>query len=205
MTFIALVGILHDRSRLCRLRRPTRAGIGRSDSPVFSHCDPRRGQIARRRLRSGHRGRPGRRGGHAEADCADLSRPWRDRRGIWPRSPGGGICVGARSDRRHQEFHLRPADLGHPDRTDASRPAGLRHDGAAIHPRAVLRRRQSGETAHALALARRGAAIRMDDAGAARSFVRFLERSDPDDDEPAADFGTRPTGRPTPGSKTRSA
>ena len=59
------------------------------------------------------------------------------------RSARCGICLGARSDRRHQELHFRHADLGHADRPHASRPAGLRHDGAAIHPRALLRRRQA--------------------------------------------------------------
>ena len=63
-----------------------------------------------------------------------------------------------------QELRFRPADLGHADRAYASRPAGLRHDGAAVHPRAVLRRRQTRQAPHARPLARRFAAVRMGDA-----------------------------------------
>ena len=58
-----------------------------------------------------------------------------------------GICLGARPDRRHEELHLRHADLGHSDRPHASRSPRLRHDGAAVHPGALLWRRQTREAA----------------------------------------------------------
>ena len=44
----------------------------------------------------------------AMASSARSSRPRRRR-----------ICLGARSDRRHQELYLRLSDLGHADRPDA--------------------------------------------------------------------------------------
>ena len=52
------------------------------------------------------------------------------------------IRLGARSDRRHQGLHGRPAALGHADRPDAQRRAGLRPDAPAVHGRALLRRRR---------------------------------------------------------------
>ena len=204
MTFHAFVRPLNDRCRLCRLRRATRAGVGRGDSPIFSQCDSRGGQVVGRRVRSGHRGRPGRRGGHETADRADLSRPWRDRRGIWSRSPRGGICLGPRSDRRDQELRFRPADLGHLDRAHASRPAGLRHDGAAVHPRAVLWRRQTRQAAHARPRPRRRPADGMGDPEPAHPRLRFPCRSDADDDEPVADSGRIRPGGLYAGRKARS-
>src|SRR5271165_5036158 len=140
-------GFSHDRRRLCRLRRATRAGFGRGDSPFFQERDRRGRQIARRDLRSRHGGRPGRGSGHAAAHRADLSRSRRDRRGIRGRPARRGIRLGARSDRRDQKLHLRPADLGHLDRAHAPWPAGLRHDGAAVHAGAILWRRQTREIA----------------------------------------------------------
>ena len=52
------------------------------------------------------------------------------------------ICLGARPDRRHQVLHLGHAGLGHADRADALRRAGVRHDEPALHPRALQRRRR---------------------------------------------------------------
>ena len=75
-------GARDDRRRFRRLRRQARASFERSDPAVLPQRDRRRGQIARRRVRSGHRSRPRRRGGDAPADRPDLSRPRRDRRGI---------------------------------------------------------------------------------------------------------------------------
>ena len=49
--------------------------------------------------------------------------------------------LGARSDRRHEELHLRAAGLGHADRPAAWRPALLRHDAPAVHARTLFRRR----------------------------------------------------------------
>ena len=37
------------------------------------------------------------------------------------RAPGGRICLGARSDRRHQVLHLRHAGVGHADRACCDR------------------------------------------------------------------------------------
>ena len=172
--------------------------------PFFRSAIRAEDKSLRRRVRSGHRGRPGRRGGHAAADRADVSRPWGDRRGIRARSPRGGICLGPRSDRRDQELRFRPADLGHPDRAHASRPAGLRHDGAAVHARAVLWRRQARELAHPRPLARRRAADGMGDPEPAYPRVRVPCRSDADDDEPVADSRRRRPGGLYAGRKAKS-
>ena len=80
-----LRGRRDDGGRFRRLRRPTRASFERRDSPVLPQFDRRGGQVARRRVRSRDRGRPRRRGGDAPVDLADVSGPWRDRRGIWRR------------------------------------------------------------------------------------------------------------------------
>ena len=144
--------------------------------PFFRFDHRRRGQVARRRVRSRHRGRPRRRGGDAAADRPDLPRPWRHRRRIRAGPARRRICLGARPDRRHQELHLRPADLGHADRPDASRQAGLRHDVAALHPRALLRRRQ----AHAAALRwRRRAASAAERMGRRARCARAPARASP--------------------------
>ena len=71
-----------------------------------------------------------------------LPGPRHHRRGIRHRSRRRGICLGARSDRRHQILHLRHAGLGHADRAHARRRAGVRHDAPAVHPRALFRRRR---------------------------------------------------------------
>ena len=76
-----------------------------------------------------------------DADQADLSRARRHRRGVRFRPPRRRICLGARSDRRHQVLHLRHAGLGHLDRVDPARRADLRHDAPALHARAFFRRR----------------------------------------------------------------
>ena len=134
----------------------------------------------------------------------DLSGAWGDRRGIWAGPAGRRICLGARSDRRHQELHLRPADLGHADRPDASRPAGLRHDGAAVHPRALFRRRQARALARPGAAARRQRQRRMDEPHAARAGLPVARRGDADDDQPAA-VQRRRTARPIIASRSRRA
>ena len=109
----------------CRLRR---------DHPaVLSHRAWRREQEPGRRLRSGHRRRPRRRGGDAHLDHADVPGARHHRRGIRRRTCRRGICLGARSDRRHQILHLRHAGLGHADRADPPRRADLRHDAPAVH------------------------------------------------------------------------
>ena len=153
-----------DRRRFRRVRRAPRASLQRRDPSVLPLRHRRGGQIARRRVRSRHRGRPRRRGGDAPAHRPDLPRPWRHRRGIRPGPPRRRICLGARPDRRHQELHLGTADLGHADRPHAQRPAGLWHDVAAVHARALFRRRQARAPAHAGADARRAAADGMGDA-----------------------------------------
>ena len=142
-------------------------------------------------LRSGDRRRPRRRDRHAHADPAELSRSRHHRRGIRQRAHRRRICLGARSDRRHQVVHRRHAGLGHADRADARRRAGVRHDAPAVHPRALHRRQQRG------ALPRTGRRARA--AGAA---LRRARRRDAVDDQPAADEG-RATARPSAGSSRR--
>ena len=72
----------------------------------------------------------------------DLSRPRHRRRGVRHRARRRRIRLGARPDRRHPRLHHRPAGVGNADRPDARRPAAARHDGTAVHRRAVRRRRQ---------------------------------------------------------------
>ena len=96
------------------------------------------------RLRSGHRRRPRRGRRHARAHPQELSRPRHPRRGIRRRAHRRRICLGARPDRRHQVLHHRHGGLGHADRPDAVRRAGVRHDAPAVHARALLRRRRRG-------------------------------------------------------------
>ncbi len=101
------------------------------------------------RVRSRHRGRPGRRSRHAAADRANLPGPRRDRRRIWARPTRGGICLGPRSDRRDQELRF-------PGCATWGTLIGLMHHGQPVygmmaqpfHARAVLWRRQ-GARAHA--------------------------------------------------------
>ena len=62
--------------------------------------------------------------------------PRHRRRGVRRRAGGAADAEyvwGARSHRRHPRLHLRPADLGHPDRPHAQRPALLRPDAPALH------------------------------------------------------------------------
>ena len=94
---------------------------------------------------------------------------------------GCRICLGARSDRRHQILHLRHAGLGHADRADAGRRSDLRHDASAFYRRVFLRRRKRCE----LSGPRRRP-------GAAGEAVRRTRRSDIGDDEPVADERRRP-------------
>ena len=94
-------------------------------------------------VRSRHGGGSRRRGCDAAADRTDVSGPWRHRRGIRLGPSRRGICLGARPDRRDEEFHLRHADLGDPDWTHAPGPTGIRHDGATLHQGALLWRRQT--------------------------------------------------------------
>ena len=54
------------------------------------------------------------------------------------------LLLGDRSDRRHPLLHPRPAALGHADRADPRRRAAARPDGPALHPRALLERRDRG-------------------------------------------------------------
>ena len=129
----------------------------------------------------------------------------RDWRGIWARPPRGGICLGPRSHRRDQELRFRIADLGDLDRAHASRAAGLRDDGSAVHARAVLRRRQGRKLAHARPLARRRAAFGMDDPAPAYARLRVACRGDARDDEPIADPGRRRPGGLCAGRKGGSA
>ena len=134
-----------------------------------------------RRLRSGHRRRPRRRSRDAHADQADLSRAWRRRRGIRRRPCRRRICLGARSDRRHQIVHLRHAGLGHADRADPPRRADLRHDAPAVHPRAFFRRRPRR------ALSRPGRRSRF-----ARAPLRLARRRHPGHHQSAPDEQRRP-------------
>ena len=131
----------HDGDRLRGIRGRTRRRFRRDHPAVFPQRAGRRKQEPVRRLRSGHRRRPRRRSGHARAHQTDVSRTRRGRRGVRRRTSGRRICLGARSDRRHQILHLRHAGLGHADRADAARRADLRHDAPAVHPRAFFRRR----------------------------------------------------------------
>ena len=111
----------------------------------------------------------------------DLPRARHCRRGIRRRAPRRRICLGARSDRRHQIVHLRHAGLGHADRADAARRADLRHDAPAVHARALHRRRQRRE------LSRPGRRPRAADAP-----LRGAGRRDAAHDQPAADARGRP-------------
>src|SRR6185369_13723697 len=53
----------------------------------------------------GHRGGPGGGSGDAAADQGQLSPAWHRRRGVRQRARGRRICLGARSDRRHQVLY----------------------------------------------------------------------------------------------------
>ena len=131
----------HDGHRFLQFRRPARRRVGRDHPAVFPHRAGDRQQEGRR-FRSGDRRRPRRRAGHARAHPAEFSRPRRDRRGIRRRAHRRRICLGARPDRRHQVVHHRHGGLGHADRADAFRRAGVRHDEPAVHAREILRRRR---------------------------------------------------------------
>ena len=116
---------------------------------------------------------------------ADFPDARHHRRGIRRRARRRRICLGARSDRRHQVLHLRHAGLGHADRADALRRAGLRHDAPAVHARALHRRRRRG------ALSRPGRRAR-----AARARLRGLCRCGAVHHQPAADERRRPRALP---------
>ena len=182
----------HDGHRFQQLRRPARRRIGRDHPAVFPHRAGDREQESRR-LRSGHRGRPRRRAGDAHAHPREFSRPRHSRRGIRRRAHRGRICLGARSDRRHQVLHHRHGGLGHADRPDALRRAGVRHDEPAVHARAIFRRRRRG------ALSRTGGQPR-----SARARLRLARRRDPVHHQPAADE-RMPTAPLSAGWKTRSS
>ena len=90
----------------------------------------------------GHHRRP--RGRDRDARAADRARarPRRVRRGAWRGAHRRRICLGARSDRRHQGLHHRPADLRHADRAAPSRPAGAGHHRPADPEGALAGRRR---------------------------------------------------------------
>ena len=90
-------------------------------------------------LRSGDHRRPQCRDRHAPPDQSGLPRPRHRRRGARQRTAGRRLRLGARPDRRHPRLHHRPAGVGHADRPPPPGPAGLRHDGPGLHPRALLR------------------------------------------------------------------
>ena len=121
----------------------------------------------------------------------DIPRARHSGRGIRRRAAGRGICLGARSDRRHQILHLRHAGLGHAHCADAARRTDLRHDAPAVHPRAFHRRRQRRE------LSRPGRRP-----GAAHPRLRRAEGGGAADDQPAAD-ARRPIGNVSAASKGR--
>src|SRR3984957_19278810 len=106
-------------------------------------------------FRSGYRGRPRRRSRHASPDQGDFPRSRDHRRGIWRGEIGSRPCLGARPDRRNQEFHFWFADMGDAGRTDEIRSAGLWDDVATIHPRAIFRRQPMFTTALGHTVARR--------------------------------------------------
>ena len=117
---------------------------------------------AKPRFRSGHRGRPRRRSGDAAADQGQLSPARHRRRGIRQRARGRRICLGARSDRRHQILHRGLSDLGHADRAAAQGHAGVRHDAPALYRRALFRRQRLGALFRAVGRTETGgAALRL--------------------------------------------
>ena len=82
--------------------------------------------------------------------------------------------------------------LGHPDRPDPQRPAGLRHDAPALHGRALLRRRRQRRATRA----RRRAAP-------AHPPLRLARRRDPVHHRPSSSTG--PICAPTTGSRAPAA
>ena len=65
------------------------------------------------------------------------------RRGIRSAAKRSRICLGARSDRRHQKLYRRHAGVGEPHRASAQWVSGLWHDGSTLHP-GVFHRRWEG-------------------------------------------------------------
>ena len=79
---------------------------------------PRPGGQGRRRAASIRSPRPTRAPSAPSAQliAAALSRPRRDRRGVWRGPPRRRVRLGAGSGRRHPRLHRRPAAVDHPDR-----------------------------------------------------------------------------------------
>ena len=169
-----------DGHRFHSLHRPPRDGVRRNHPAVLPDLALDR-QQERERFRSGHRGRPRRRSGDAPPDQGQLSPARHRRRGVRQRARGRRICLGARSDRRHQILHRGISDLGHADRAVAQGHAGVRHDAPALYRRALFRRFRLGAVFRAV---RRAAAH-----GAA---LRDAEGSDLFHHQPAADERRRP-------------
>ena len=116
---------------------------GQAILPFFRTAIAHGGQVPRRRVRPGHRGRPGRRSRPCASSSSAPSRPTassarnsaprtRDAEYVWVLDPIDGT----------RAFIAGLPDLGHPDRADPQRPAGLRHDAPALHRRTLLRRRR---------------------------------------------------------------
>ena len=118
-------------------------------------------------------------------DQRDLPGPRHRRRGVRQRARRRRVRLGARPDRRHPLLHHRPAGLGHADRPAAARQADPRHDGAAVHRRALRRRR------HARLVLRPGGDTPLDDAALRRARRRIAVHHD------AGDVRAAPTAPPT--------
>jgi len=126
-----------DGHRFHSLHRPPCHFIRRDHPAVLSDLALDR-QQERERFRSGYRGGPRRRGGHAPPDQGQLSPAWHRRRGIRQRTRGRRLRLGAGSDRRYQVLHRRLSDLGHADSAAAQGHAGVRHDAPALYRRTLF-------------------------------------------------------------------